>query len=177
MSMLRIGDDAPDFKVQGFLHGQVSEYSLGAGKGKWLVLFFYPADFTFICPTEVTGFSKAVKEFALEDALVWGASVDSLDTHKSWSAELGGLECPLLSDAAKTLSAAYGVLDEKDGVALRATFIVNPAGIICYQVVSHVNVGRSVEETLRVLKALRTERLCPSDWKPGEATGDVGLKY
>ena len=177
MNLLRIGDKAPDFKVSGILRGQVSEYSLDAGKGKWLVLFFYPADFTFICPTEVTGFSKAVKEFAAEDALVWGVSVDSLDSHRSWAEELGGLECPLLSDDRKTLSGAYGVLDLKAGVALRATFIVNPMGVICYQVVSHVNVGRSVEETLRVLKALRTERLCPSDWKPGEATGDLALKY
>ena len=141
------------------------------------MLFFYPADFTFICPTEVTGFSKAVKDFAAEDAMVWGVSVDSIDSHRSWSAELGGLDCPLLSDETKTLSRAYGVLDENAGVALRATFIINPAGIISYQVVSHVNVGRSVEETLRVLKALRTERLCPSDWKPGEATGDLALKY
>jgi alkyl hydroperoxide reductase subunit AhpC len=155
----------------------VSEYSLGASKGKWLVLFFYPADFTFICPTEVTGFSKAVAEFTAEDALVWGVSVDSIESHKAWSTELGGLDCPLLSDVTKILSSAYGVLDEKAGVALRATFIVNPMGVICYQVVSHVNVGRSVEETLRVLKALRTERLCPSDWKPGEATGDLTLKY
>jgi peroxiredoxin (alkyl hydroperoxide reductase subunit C) len=177
MSLLRIGDKAPDFSANGILHGQVGEYSLAAGKGKWLTLFFYPADFTFICPTEVTGFSKAVKEFTAEDALVWGVSVDSIESHKSWSAELGGLECSLLSDETKSLSSAYGVLDEKAGVALRATFIINPAGVICYQVVSHVNVGRSVEETLRVLRALRTERLCPSDWKPGEATGDLALKY
>lgn len=177
MSLLRIGDNAPDFKVKGILRGQVSDYSLSASKGKWLVLFFYPADFTFICPTEVTGFSKAVEEFATEDALVWGVSVDSLDSHKAWSAELGGLECPLLSDETKTLSSAYGVLDERAGVALRATFIVNPMSVICYQVVSHVNVGRSVEETLRVLKALRTERLCPSDWQPGDPTGDLALKY
>lgn len=177
MSLLRIGDQAPDFKVKGVLSGKVGEYSPAACKGKWLVLFFYPADFTFICPTEVTGFSKAVKAFAAEDALVWGVSVDSLDSHKSWAQEMGGLECPLLSDETKSLSNAYGVLDDKAGVALRGTFIINPAGVICYQVVSHVNVGRSVEETLRVLKALRTERLCPSDWKPGEATGDVALKY
>jgi len=177
MNLLRIGDNAPDFKVNGFLRGQISEYSLGASKGKWLVLFFYPADFTFICPSEVTGFSRAVKEFAAEEALVWGVSVDSLDSHKSWSAELGGLECPLLSDEAKLICDRYGVLDNNTGVALRATFIINPAGIISYQVVSHVNVGRSVEETLRVLKALRTERLCPSDWKPGDATGDLALKY
>ena len=177
MSLVRIGEPAPDFKVKGILRDQVGEYSLRASNSKWLVLFFYPADFTFICPTEVTGFSKAVKDFAAEDAMVWGVSVDSIDSHRSWSAELGGLDCPLLSDETTTLSRAYGVLDENAGVALRATFIINPAGIISYQVVSHVNVGRSVEETLRVLKALRTERLCPSDWKPGEATGDLALKY
>jgi len=177
MSLLRIGDQAPDFKVRGIVGGQVGDYSPASFKSKWLVLFFYPADFTFICPTEVTGFSKLAQDFAAEGAAVLGVSVDSIDSHRSWAEELGGLNYPLLSDEEKTLSRAYGVLDEKEGVALRATFIINPAGIICYQVVSHVNVGRSVEETLRVLKALRTERLCPSDWKPGEATGDLELKY
>jgi peroxiredoxin 2/4 len=177
MSLLRIGDSAPDFTAKGILGGQVGDYSPADYKNKWLVLFFYPADFTFICPTEVTGFSKMTKAFAGEGAAVLGVSVDSIDSHRSWAEELGGLSYPLLSDEAKTLSRAYGVLDEKEGVAMRATFIINPAGIICYQVVSHVNVGRSVEETLRVLQALRTERLCPSDWKPGEATGDVALKY
>ena len=177
MSLLRIGDQAPDFKVRGIVGARVGEYSLASYKGKWLVLFFYPADFTFICPTEVTGFSKMAKDFAAEGAAILGVSVDSIDSHRSWAEELGGLEYPLLSDEAKALSHAYGVLDETEGVALRATFIINPAGAVCYQVVSHVNVGRSVEETLRVLQALRTERLCPSDWKPGEATGDVALKY
>ena len=177
MSQLRVGDNAPDFKVKGILRGEVAEYSLSSYKGKWLILFFYPADFTFICPTEVTGFTKLAQDFASENAVILGASVDSLDSHRSWAEELGGLDYPLLSDTEKTLSRAYGVLDEKEGVSLRATFIINPAGVICYQVVSHVNVGRSVEETLRVLQALRTERLCPSDWKPGEATGDLGLKY
>jgi peroxiredoxin (alkyl hydroperoxide reductase subunit C) len=142
-----------------------------------LVLFFYPADFTFICPTEVTGFNKMAKEFSSENAAILGASVDSIDSHRAWAEELGGLEYPLLSDEDKTLSRAYGVLNEKEGVSLRATFIINPAGVISYQVASHVNVGRSVEETLRVVKALRTERLCPSDWKPDEPTGDLGLKY
>ena len=177
MSQLRIGDPAPEFKVKGILRGQVADYSLAGNKGKWLVLFFYPADFTFICPTEVTGFSKMAKDFAAEGAAVLGVSVDSIDSHRSWAEELGGLAYPLLSDEAKTLSRVYDVLDEKEGVALRATFIINPAGTICYQVVSHVNVGRSVEETLRVVKALRTERMCPSDWKPGEATGDLVLNY
>jgi peroxiredoxin 2/4 len=177
MGLPRTGDNAPDFKAQGFFRGNVSEYSLASCKGKWLVLFFYPADFTFICPTEVTGFSRMVPAFAAENAIILGASVDSIDSHRSWAAELGGLDYPLLSDESKTLSEAYGVLDEKEKVALRATFIINPAAVIYYQVVSHVNVGRSVEETLRVLKALRTERLCPSDWQPGEPTGDLGLKY
>jgi alkyl hydroperoxide reductase subunit AhpC len=177
MNLLRVGDSAPDFSVKGILGGQIAEYSLATYKGKWLVLFFYPADFTFICPTEVTGFSRSANQFAAESAAILGVSVDSLDSHRSWAEELGGLSYPLLSDEKKTLSQAYGVLDEKEGLALRATFIINPTGVICYQVVSHVNVGRSVEETLRVLKALRTERLCPSDWKPGETTGDLGLKY
>ena len=177
MGLLRIGDNAPEFNVDGFFQGKVAKYSLAGCKGKWLVLFFYPADFTFICPTEVTGFSRMVPAFAAENAIIFGASVDSIDSHRSWAAELGGLDYPLLSDESKTLSEAYGVLDEKEKVALRATFIINPAAVIYYQVVSHVNVGRSVEETLRVLKALRTERLCPSDWQPGEPTGDLGLKY
>ena len=177
MSLLRIGDLAPDFKLKGILHGNVAEYSLATHKGKWQVIFFYPADFTFICPTEVVGFSKMAEDFAAEGAAILGVSVDSIESHRSWAEELGGLEFPLLSDEAKNMTQAYGVLDEKEGVALRATFIINPAGVICYQVVSHINVGRSVEETLRVLKALRTERLCPSDWKPGEATGAPELKY
>ncbi|MEE9186277.1 MAG: redoxin domain-containing protein, partial [Candidatus Binatia bacterium] len=101
----------------------------------------------------------------------------SLETHRAWIEELGGVNYPLLSDAEKKISRAYGVLDESQGVSLRATFIINPKGEVSYLVVSHMNVGRSVEETLRVLKALRTERLCPSDWKPGDETGDLGLKY
>jgi alkyl hydroperoxide reductase subunit AhpC len=177
MSLLRVGDMAPDFKVKGIIGGHIAEYSLATYHGKWLVLFFYPADFTFICPTEVAGFSQAADQFAAESAMILGVSVDSVESHRSWAVELGGLNYPLLSDETKILSRAYGVLDEKEGVALRATFVINPAGVISYQVVSHVNVGRSVEETLRVVKALRTERLCPSDWKPGEATGDLGLKY
>lgn len=176
-AMLRVGDRAPDFTLPGIFQGKVSDHSIKTYKGKWLVLFFYPADFTFICPTEVTGFSKMVKEFRAENAEILGVSVDSVDSHRSWAAELGGIDYPLLSDEEKKASRAYGVLDEKEGVALRATFLINPHGEVAYVVISHANVGRSVEETLRVLKALRTERLCPSDWKPGEATGDLRLKY
>lgn len=175
--MIVVGNQAADFALEGVYQGRTAKYSLKSYKGKWLVLFFYPADFTFICPTEVTGFSKMAKEFRSEGAEILGVSVDSLESHRSWAEELGGLDYPLLSDAEKKLSRAYGVLNEKEGVSQRATFIVSPAGEVSYLVISHVNVGRSVEETLRVLKALRTDRLCPSDWKPGEPTGDVALKY
>jgi peroxiredoxin (alkyl hydroperoxide reductase subunit C) len=175
--MVRIGEKAPDFSLKGVHQGKVAEYSLATYKGQWVVLFFYPADFTFICPTEVAGFNKMAAEFQSERAEILGVSVDSLESHRKWAEELGGLNYPLLSDYEKKVSRAYGVLDEKTGVAVRATFIINPFGEVSYLVVSHTNVGRSVEETLRVLKALRTERLCPSDWTPGAPTGDVSLKY
>jgi len=175
--MIRTGDKAPDFTLKGMFHGNVSDYSVQSYRGRWLVLFFYPADFTFICPTEVSGFSQLAPQFRSEGADILGVSVDSLESHRKWAEELGGVNYPLLSDEDKKVSRAYGVLDDKEGVCLRATAIINPSGEISYLVVSHTNVGRSVEETLRVLKALRTERLCPSDWKPGEPTGDLGLKY
>jgi alkyl hydroperoxide reductase subunit AhpC len=175
--MVELGKKAPGFNLKGVLQGKVSDYSLDSYKGKWLVLFFYPADFTFICPTEVTGFSRFAREFRAEQAEILGVSVDSITSHGKWAEEIGGVEYSLLSDETKAVSRAYGVLDEKEGVCVRATLVINPTGEVSYLVVSHANVGRSVEETLRVLKALRTERLCPSDWKPGEATGDLGLKY
>jgi len=175
--MVAVGVKAPDVTLPGISEGRISDYSLISYQGKWLVLFFYPADFTFICPTEVAGFSKMAREFRSEKAEILGLSVDSLETHRAWIEELGGVNYPLLSDAEKKISRAYGVLDERQGVSLRGTFIINPKGEVSYLVVSHMNVGRSVEETLRVLKALRTERLCPSDWKPGDETGDLGLKY
>ena len=175
--MISVGTSAPEFSLQGVYQGRVSQYSAKSYRGRWMVLFFYPADFTFICPTEVAGFSKMAGEFRSENAEVLGVSVDSLETHRAWIEELGGVDYPLLSDTEKAVSRAYGVLDEEEGVSLRATFIINPAGAVSYAVVSHMNVGRSVEETHRVLKALRTEKLCPSDWKPGEETGDIRLKY
>jgi alkyl hydroperoxide reductase subunit AhpC len=108
---------------------------------------------------------------------VLGVSVDAIETHRSWIDELGGVDYPLLSDAGKTMSRDYGVHIEKEGVSARATFILNPAREVSYLMVSHMNVGRSVEETLRVLKALRTGRLCPAEWRPGENTGELKLKY
>jgi alkyl hydroperoxide reductase subunit AhpC len=175
--MLRIGEKAPDFTLKGYFRGKVADYSLDSRQGSWLVLFFYPADFTFICPTEVVGFSKLAPEFRAEQAELFGVSVDSVESHQKWAEELGGVNYPLLSDQQKSVSRAYDVLNEKEGVPCRATFLINPTQAVSYIVVSHTNVGRSVEETLRVLKALRTDRLCPSDWHPGEPTGDLTLKY
>jgi len=175
--MLQIGETAPDFTLKGILAGKTSDYSLRSLEGKWVVLFFYPADFTFVCPTEVTGFGKMAPQFRVEQAEVIGVSVDPPESHRKWAEELGGVDCPLLSDEQKSVSHLYGVLDEKQGVSIRATFIINPAREVTYVVASHTNVGRSVEETLRVLKALRTGRLCPADWKPGSPTGDLKLRY
>ena len=175
--MVFVGATAPEFTLKGIDRGRVGDYSLKLYRGRWVVLFFYPADFSFICPTEVTGFSKTVGEFRAEEAEILGVSVDSLETHRAWAEELGGINYPLLSDADKKVSRLYGVLEEDAGVSQRATAIIHPDGEVKYLVVSDMNVGRSVEETLRVLKALRTGRLCPSDWKPGDETGDVGLKY
>src|SRR5262245_49244918 len=175
--MVVVGVKAPDFTLRGVYQGGTGEYSLKSHPGKWLVLFFYPADFTFICPTEVTGFSEMAAQFRAEEAEILGVSVDTLETHRAWIEELGGVNYPLLSDEEKKVSRAYGVLEEKEGVSLRATFILSPAREVSYSMVSHTNVGRSVEETLRVLKALRTGRLCPAEWRPGEKTGELALKY
>lgn len=175
--MVIAGAKAPEFTLKGIYRGTVGEYSLKSFPGKWLILFFYPADFTFICPTEVLGFHRMAGQFRAEESEILGASVDPVETHRAWIEELGGIDYPLLSDEKKNVSRAYGVLHETEGVSLRATFIVNPAREVSYFVVSHMNVGRSVEETLRVLKALRTGKLCPAEWHPGEATGELALKY
>lgn len=175
--MLTIADTAPDFSLPGVYQGKVKNYSLRNVRGHWLVLFFYPADFTFVCPTEVTGFSKMAGDFSREKALIYGVSVDPVESHRSWAEELGGIAYPLLSDSDKKVTRAYQVLHPKDDVAIRATYVIDPEGVIQYSAASNMNVGRSVEETLRVFRALCTGRLCPADWKPGEVTGGSEHKY
>lgn len=175
--MLTIAATAPDFTLPGVHQGKKKTFSLSEARGRWLVLFFYPADFTFVCPTEVTGFSRLAGEFGTEEAAIFGVSVDPVDSHQDWAEELGGIAYPLLSDADKRVTRAYQVLHPQEGVAIRATYIIDAEGVIQYSVASNMNVGRSVEETLRVLKALRTGRMCPADWKPGELTGGVEHKY
>lgn len=168
--MVKVGAQAPDFKLEGYYNGKIQEFSLKDYKGKWIVLFFYPLDFTFICPTEVTEFSKRYSEFKKAGAEVLGVSVDSVYSHKDWIEKLGGLKYPLLSDFKKEVSRNYEVLIEEKGFALRATFIIDPDGVVKHFVMSDIGVGRSVSETLRVLNALQTGKLCPVEWKPGEKT-------
>ncbi|OGB74538.1 thioredoxin peroxidase [candidate division Kazan bacterium RBG_13_50_9] len=168
--MVRVGSKAPEFALEGIFRDKIKRYQRRDFKGKWLVLFFYPLDFTFVCPTEVTGFNERVSELKKLNADIVGISVDSAYAHKKWVEELGGLDFPLLSDFHKRTARDYQVLIEDEGVALRATFIINPEGIIKYIVESDNDVGRSTDETIRVLSALQTGKLCPINWKPGEAT-------
>lgn len=137
-------------------------------------IFLYPLDFTFVCPTEITALSEAAEEFKALNTEILGVSVDSIHSHKAWintPRELNGLgkiNFPLASDITKNVARDYGVLIEEDGIALRGLFIIDPEGELKYQVVNHNNVGRSVEETLRVLQALQSGGLCPINWKPGD---------
>ncbi|MBC7961078.1 MAG: peroxiredoxin [Vallitaleaceae bacterium] len=148
--------------------GQVS---LEDYKGKWLVLFFYPLDFTFVCPTEITGFSKRYEEFTKLGADVLAVSVDSQHSHKAWiNGSLGKIKFPIASDITKSVARDYGILIEEAGIALRGLFIIDPEGELKYSVVNALNVGRSVGETVRVLQALQSGGLCPIDWEPGQQT-------
>lgn len=170
--MRLVGNKAPEFNMA-TASGDGSDFgrvSLDDYKGKWLVLFFYPLDFTFVCPTEITGYSRAYDDFKGLGADVLGVSVDSEHSHRAWiKGDLGELKFPLAADITKKVSSDYGVLIEEEGIALRGLFIIDPQGDVRYAVVHDLNVGRSVSETLRVLKALQTGGLCPVDWDEGEA--------
>ncbi len=167
----RVSKPAPSFDVETVVQGGAfSRASLADYHGSWLVLFFYPLDFTFVCPTEITGFSKRAQEFKALNAQILGGSTDSVHSHKAWLKELGELNFPLFSDINRTMSADYGVLLEEKGFALRGTFIVDPDGVLRYALYHDLGVGRSVTETLRVLKALQTGELCPVEWAQGDTT-------
>lgn len=173
--MVKVGKKAPVFKLEGYLKteketDEFKEYNLEEQRGKWLVLFFYPADFTFICPTEVTGMSKHYDEFKAINCEIWGVSTDSKHVHKAWAKDLGGLNYPLLADVKKEVSTMYGTLVEEEGTSLRATFVIDPDGAVQYHLVNSNNIGRNTKEILRVVKALQTGELCPVDWEEGEKT-------
>ncbi|AMA74375.1 peroxiredoxin [Aneurinibacillus thermoaerophilus] len=173
-----VGKKAPTFTMETVLgNGEdFGKVSLEDYRGKWLVLFFYPMDFTFVCPTEITALSDAYEQFAELDADILGVSTDSVYTHRAWintpreQNGLGKLNFPLAADLTHKVSHDYGVLVEEQGVAQRGLFIIDPEGELKYQVVTDDNVGRSVDETLRVLQALQAGGLCPANWKPGMKT-------
>lgn len=176
MAERMVGLPAPDFKLE-TVTGDGTDFSTAAlsdYKGKWLVFFFYPLDFTFVCPTEITALSEAASSFKALNTEILGVSVDSKHSHRAWintsvnDNGLGKLNFPLAADITKSVSRDYGVLIEEEGIALRGLFIIDPEGEVKYQVVNHNDVGRSVEETLRVLQALQSGGLCPINWKPGQ---------
>jgi peroxiredoxin (alkyl hydroperoxide reductase subunit C) len=144
--------------------------SLARQKSEIVVLFFYPKDFSFVCPTEITGFQRMLADFTAEKTQIIGVSCDGVPTHLEWMRELGGIDYPLVSDEGGALARGYGALNEGEGVALRATFILDSKRQVLYSVASSANVGRSVTETLRVVRALRSGRMCPADWQPAAPT-------
>jgi peroxiredoxin (alkyl hydroperoxide reductase subunit C) len=175
--MLTVGDKFPAFDLKAVVSTdpkeaftQLTDRSFA---GKWLVVFFWPKDFTFVCPTEIAAFGKLNGEFADRDAQVLGASTDSEFVHHAWRVhhdDLRDLPFPMLADIKRELSTELGVLDKNEGVALRATFIVDPEGIIRFVSVNDLSVGRNPQEVLRVLDALQTDELCPCNWQKGQDT-------
>ena len=172
--------NAPNFKAQALVGDKFKEISLADYKGKWVCLFFYPLDFTFVCPTEITAFDDAYKNFKEAGCEIVGCSVDSHFTHLAWAKTprkeggIGKLQYPLLADITKSIARDYGVLTADGSVALRGLFIINPEGKVNYSVVHDLGVGRNVEETLRIVKAFqevqKTGEVCPANWTPGKKT-------
>ena len=175
--MLTVGDVLPSFRLTavtsrepGKEFQEITEQSF---PGAWKVLFLWPMDFTFVCPTEIAEFGRRNADFRDREAQVLGASTDSHFVHLAWRnqhPDLRDIPFPMLADTKRELSQALGILHKQDGVALRATFIVDPEGVIRWASVNDLSVGRNVDEVLRVLDALQTDELCPCNWKPGEKT-------
>ncbi|QEX19006.1 alkyl hydroperoxide reductase [Hypericibacter terrae] len=174
--MLTVGDRFPPFDLKAVVttdpktaFTQINDQS---NQGKWKVVFFWPKDFTFVCPTEIAAFGKINGDFNDRDTVVYGVSTDSEFVHLAWRqnhADLKELPFPMLADIKRELSTALGVLDKKEGVALRATFIVDPENVIRFASVNDLSVGRNPAEVLRVLDALQTDELCPCNWQKGDA--------
>jgi alkyl hydroperoxide reductase subunit AhpC len=171
---LRVGQPVPDHSVQAYVRGEraPTEFALSSHRGRWVVLFFYPRDFTFICPTELASFAEHHDAFLGERAVVLGASTDSYFSHKAWfesDPRLADVRYPVIADTAHELSRSFDVLLE-DGATHRGTFIIDPSGLLLHMSINEHDVGRSVEEVLRILRAFRTGALCPADWTPDTAT-------
>jgi peroxiredoxin (alkyl hydroperoxide reductase subunit C) len=166
-----VGQTAPHFRLEGTQDGTFNWYDLADYRGKkWVVLYTYPLDFTFICPTEITACSQRYADFEKLNAQVFGMSTDSVHSHKAWLKDLGELKHPLLSDMTHEVSDVYGCLIPEKGITLRATFIIDPEGKLRYASYNDLDVGRSIDEVIRVLEALQTGERCPVGWKPGEKT-------
>ena len=175
--MLTVGDKLPEFELQSVVSlepGQefrkLTEKSF---PGKWQVVFLWPMDFTFVCPTEIAEFGRRERDFADRDAQVLGVSTDTHFVHLAWRnahPDLRSLPYPMLADTKRELSTALGVLHKEEGVPLRATFVVDPAGVIRHVSVNDLSVGRNVDEVIRILDALQTDELCPCNWKKGDPT-------
>jgi alkyl hydroperoxide reductase subunit AhpC len=175
--MLTVGDKLPEFALQAVVSlekgKEFREITQTSYPGKWTVLFFWPMDFTFVCPTEIAEFGRRNADFRDRDAQLLGASTDTHYVHLAWRQQhpdLKSLPFPMLADTKRTLSSALGVLHAEAGVPLRATFIIDPQGIVRHVNVNDLSVGRNVDEVLRVLDALQTDELCPCNWQRGEPT-------
>jgi peroxiredoxin (alkyl hydroperoxide reductase subunit C) len=178
--MLTVGDRFPEFRLQAAVSldkgKEFQEITHETYRGKWQVMFFWPMDFTFVCPTEIAEFGRRNGDFRDRDAQVLGASTDTHFVHLAWRKDhpdLRSLPYPMLADTKRELSQALGILHRQEGVALRATFIVDPEGVIRWASVNDLSVGRNVDEVLRVLDALQTDELCPCNWRKGEPTLEV----
>jgi lipoyl-dependent peroxiredoxin subunit C len=174
---LGVGEKFPDFTVKATVSNDLETAFVtvdhNSYPGKWKVVFFYPKDFTFVCPTEIKAFGDLNNEFKDRDAVILGGSTDSEFVHLAWrnnKEELKNLPFPLLADVKRELTGALGILDKEEGVAQRATFIVDPDNIIRFVMVTDLNVGRNPKEVLRVLDALQTDELCPCNWSAGQKT-------
>jgi peroxiredoxin (alkyl hydroperoxide reductase subunit C) len=178
---LRVGQLAPDFTATAVVDQEFKSIKLSDYRGRYVVLFFYPLDFTFVCPTEVTAFSDRYTEFSNLNTEVFGISVDSEFSHLAWmqtdrkSGGVGDLNYPLVSDIKKEISAAYNVLDPSSGIALRGLFIIDKDGVLQHATINNMAFGRSVDETLRTLQAIQhvqshPDEVCPIDWQPGDQT-------
>lgn len=175
--ILGVGEHFPEFSLPAVVsiekNKEFSTITSAALKGKWSIIFFWPMDFTFVCPTEIASFNNELEEFEDRDAQVFGASTDSQFVHLAWRKDhddLRKLNYPMLADNKKDLSIALGILHDVEKVPLRATYIVDPDGIIRWVSVNDLSVGRNVKEILRTLDALQTDELCPCNWERGQAT-------
>jgi len=178
VTLAKVGQSAPDFNLPSTKNIDTLKENvrLADYKGKWLILLFYPLDFTTLCPTELTHFSDRIEEISGLGAEVLGVSTDSVHSHRAWIKTprsqngIEGLKFPLASDSGGRLSSVYNILLEEPNIALRGLYIIDPNGVLQYSVVHAINTGRSVDETLRVLQAIQTGGFCAADWKPGQAT-------